>query len=139
MVISILLLFRHVNPYYWTSQLVQLNVRSRLRNLAVAYFLLPKGINWNGAIHLKQFVFEVQDKDKKGLWCTLSKLAIQVQAQYTLHPARGLPTWRCRPWSRPKRPTVYKPTQVTHKPAYPTTQGVGESTYLVLGGFSIAP
>ena len=80
--ISIFLLFRHVNPYYWTSQLVQLNVRSRLRLLAVAYFVLAKGINWNGEIHLKQFDFEGQDKDKKGLLCTLSKLAIQVQAQY---------------------------------------------------------
>ena len=59
------LLFGHVNPYYWTSQLVQLNVRSRLRLLAVAYFVLAKGINWNGAIHLKQFDFEVQDKDKR--------------------------------------------------------------------------
>ena len=73
-----------MNLYYWTSQLVQLNVRSRLRLLAVAYFVLAKGINWNGEIHLKQFDFEVQDKDKKGLLCTLSKLEIQVQAQYRL-------------------------------------------------------
>ena len=65
MVISIFLLFRHVNPYYWTSQLVQLNVRSRLRLLAVAYFVLAKRINWNGEIHLKRFDFEVQDKDKR--------------------------------------------------------------------------
>ena len=62
---SIYLLFRHVNPYYWTSQMVQLNVRSRPRLLAVAYFVLAKGINWNGEIHLKQFDFEVQDKDKR--------------------------------------------------------------------------
>ena len=72
-----------MNPYYWTSQLVQFNVRSRLRLLDVAYFVLAKGINWNGEIHLKQFDFEVQDKDKKGLLCTLSKLALQVQAQYS--------------------------------------------------------
>ena len=65
-----------MNPYYWTSQLVQLNVSSRLRLLAVAYFVLAKGINWNGAVHLKQFDFEVQDKDKKALLCTLSKLTI---------------------------------------------------------------
>ena len=65
-----------MNPYYWTSQLVQLNVCSRLRLLAVAYFVLAKGINWNGEIHLKQFEFEVQDKDKKSLLCTPSKLAI---------------------------------------------------------------
>ena len=65
-----------MNPYYWTSQLVQLNVRSRLRLLAVAYFVLAKGIKWNGGIHLKQFDYGVQDKDKKGLLCTLSKLAI---------------------------------------------------------------
>ena len=38
--------------------------------------MLAKGINWNGEIHLKQFDFEVQDKDKKGFLCTLSKLAI---------------------------------------------------------------
>ena len=38
-VIPIFLLFRHVNPYYWTSQLVQLNVGSRLRLLAVACVL----------------------------------------------------------------------------------------------------
>ena len=30
------LFFRHVNPYYWTSLLVQLNVRSRPCLLAVA-------------------------------------------------------------------------------------------------------
>ena len=66
-----------MNPYYWTSQLVQLNVRSRLRLLAVAYFVLAKGINWNGEIHLKQFDFEVQDKDKKGLLCTLCTSTIQ--------------------------------------------------------------
>ena len=65
-----------MNSYYWTSQLVELKVRSRLRLLAVAHFVLAKGINSNGAIHLKQFDFEVQDKDKKGLLCTLSKLAI---------------------------------------------------------------
>ena len=65
-----------MNPYYLTSQLVQLNVRARLRLLAVAYFVLAKGINWNGEIHSKQFDFEVQDKDKKDLLCTLSKLAI---------------------------------------------------------------
>ena len=68
---------------------------------------------------------------------------------WSLHPARGLPTCtsvEVSTWvqlgvqyTRPKRPTVYKPTQVTHKPAYPTTQGVGASTYPVLGGFSIAP
>ena len=80
---SIFLLFGHVNPYYWTSQLAQLNVRSRLRLLAVAYFVLAKEINWNGEIHLKQVDFEVQDKDKKGLLCTPRKLAIQVQAQYS--------------------------------------------------------
>ena len=30
----------------------------------------------NGLIHFSQFDFEVQGKDKKGLLCTLSKLAI---------------------------------------------------------------
>ena len=65
-----------MNPYYRTSQLVQLNVRSRPRLLAVAYFVLANKINWNGEIHLKQFDFEVQDKDNKGSLCTLSKLAI---------------------------------------------------------------
>ena len=59
---SIVLFFRHVNPYYWTSQLVLLNLRSRLRLPAVAYFVLAKGINWNGEIQLD---FEVQDKDKR--------------------------------------------------------------------------
>ena len=63
--ISIFLLFRHVNPYYWISQFVQLNVRSRLRLLAVAYFVLAKAINWNGEFHLNTFDFKVQDKDKR--------------------------------------------------------------------------
>ena len=56
--------------------MVQLNVCSRLCLLAVTYFVLAEGINWNGGIHSKQFDFEVQDKDQKGLLSTLSKLAI---------------------------------------------------------------
>ena len=130
-----------MNPYYWTSQLVQLNVCSRLRRLAVAYFVLAKGINCNGEIHLKQFDFEVQDKDEKGLLCTLSKLALQVQAQYK-HSVRAktapkmtahnfgvvypVLVLRSRPMGAHPTKTVFTPTEGVH--------GIGEDTYRIKVG-----
>ena len=104
-----------MNPYDWTSQLVQLNVRSRLRLLAVANCVLANKINWNGEIHLKQFDFEVQDKDKKGSLCTLSKLAILSTS--TIHQAGG------EDEEEPDPPQVSKPKK-------PKTTAAAEPTEL---------